>query len=350
MLKQEEIPKYLLSKEYVLEHGMPDDQLVDEYYIDDNGVYQYGQWLDKPLDEGGKPYNGVAYLLTEDGEYSGYQEYKNGYPYGVGVSFYPESGRMAHFSYENTEENAEEYSYFQWYENGVLQKTVEEYIKRVPGYEKTKEYDESGRLVKVRVSFRPNLFADYDFDHPDPAFEVLLHENGEIRQIRKLSPSHYSFISECEFDAEGKLVRFALNPHYNPDSSSPEHETAHQQIKTFDASFREQGGIILYHHPDAGWLPHSGSLCFRHRAGWIEKIMEFERGRQKGRQKLFYADGRLREEYLINDNGQECGKHLWWYSDGVLKKAVIYSPDRKHSRTVAFDKSGNVISEHEDSI
>ncbi|MBR4200921.1 MAG: hypothetical protein IKQ91_06540 [Oscillospiraceae bacterium] len=105
---------------------------------------------------------------------------------------------------------------------------------------------------------------------------MLLHENGEIRLIRKLSPSHYSFISECEFDAEGKLVRFALNPHYDPDFSSPEHEAAHRHIKTFDASSREQGG--------------------------------------------------------------------------VLKKAVIYSPNRKHSRTVEFDRSGNVISEHADSI
>ena len=66
---------------------MPDDKPEDAYYIDENGVYQYGQWFDKPMDDGGKPYNGVAYL-TEDGEYCGYQEYKDGYATGVRVTFF----------------------------------------------------------------------------------------------------------------------------------------------------------------------------------------------------------------------------------------------------------------------
>jgi len=350
MLKQEDIPKYLLSKEYVLEHGMPDDELVDEYYIDDNDVYQYGQWLDKPLDEGGKPYNGVAYLLTNDGEYRGYQEYKNGYPYGVGVSFYPESGRMADFTYENTEEHTEEYTYYKWREDGSLQRTVAEYIKCVPGYSIEKEYDESGRLVKEKISLRPVQFVNYDFDHPNPDFEVQLHENDDIRLVRKLSPSHYNFISEIELNKEGRLIRFALNPHYNPQYSTREHDVEYNHIKTFDVNFREQGGVIQYQHPDAGWLSHDGYLCFLHRDGWIEKIMEYKRGRQHGKQRLYYADGKLREEYLINDHGQEVGEHFWWYPNGVLKKAVIYSPNRKHKRTFELDASGNVISEYEERI
>lgn len=40
IMKPEEIPKYLLSKKYVPEHGMPDDKPEDAYYIDDHGVYQ----------------------------------------------------------------------------------------------------------------------------------------------------------------------------------------------------------------------------------------------------------------------------------------------------------------------
>ena len=62
------------------------------------------------------------------------------------------------------------------------------------------------------------------------------------------------------------------------------------------------------------------------------------------------AAGYLREKYSISPKGGVCNKHLWRYSDDVLKKAVIYSPNRKHSRTVEFDRSGNVISEHADSI
>ena len=341
MIKPEEVPQHLLPKQYVLEHGVPDQSLSDEYYIDDNGVYQYGQMFDKPLDEGGKPFCGISYDLRDGDLYLGYTEYKDGWQHGIEVGFY-DSGQPRDFSYLKEKEAYYGYS---WYENGVLKKRWEHHRKDVPGYERSKEYDEAGSLVKQSIKCEITL--TYQFDSPDPAYEVEWHENGEFKRIKRLSAKHYDLYAGLEFDENGYPMGRIVNPHYAAETESPEHYAKVWNIGCFTKEAYRFQGEYLIHLYSTGWLPYSGKLCHRHVDGWIVKVAEYERGLIKGKQQVYYANGKLKEDYYI-EKGVEYGNHFWWHENGVMQKALIRSSrlaGSKQVQVICFDSSGNVISE-----
>ena len=68
MLKPEEVRSVLLPDAYIKEHGVSYYSLADEYYYDENGVYHYERMFDKPMDEGGKPFNSVAFETYDDSD------------------------------------------------------------------------------------------------------------------------------------------------------------------------------------------------------------------------------------------------------------------------------------------
>ncbi|EIT87205.1 hypothetical protein A374_01454 [Fictibacillus macauensis ZFHKF-1] len=71
----------LLSKEYVVEHGVDfDEKLWFTSYSD--------EVLDNPEDEGGKPFTGLAYELYGNGNLAYYCYYKNGFLEGYYVKFH----------------------------------------------------------------------------------------------------------------------------------------------------------------------------------------------------------------------------------------------------------------------
>lgn len=71
----------VLSKEYVLEHGMDfDEKLWFTSYSD--------EVLDNPEAEGGKPFTGLAYELYNNGTIAYYCYYKNGFKEGPYIKFY----------------------------------------------------------------------------------------------------------------------------------------------------------------------------------------------------------------------------------------------------------------------
>ncbi len=81
MINYDDIIAGLFSLEYVLRNGVLYDSLSDEYYWE-NGVNHYERMFDKPMDDGGKPFSGIAYELYPEGNIRGYTEYKEGYQYG----------------------------------------------------------------------------------------------------------------------------------------------------------------------------------------------------------------------------------------------------------------------------
>lgn len=68
MLTPEEVRGILLPDEYVIEHGIFYESLADEYYYDEDGIYHYERMFDKPMDEGGKPFTGVAFAFFGDSD------------------------------------------------------------------------------------------------------------------------------------------------------------------------------------------------------------------------------------------------------------------------------------------
>ena len=342
MLKPDEVIQHILSKEYVLEHGVYEQDLSDEYYIDDNNVYQYGQMFDKPLDEDGKPFCGIGYDLRGD-VYAGYTEYTNGWQDGFEVGYY-DSGKLKDISY--LKENEEYYGY-SWHENGILKSAWENHRKDVLRYERHKEYDETGRLIKQTM--KCELQCIYEFDAPDPKYEVEWYENGEFKKIINHSPYRSVLYAGILLDENGYPVKYVLNQNYASETESPEHYAKVWNIGCFtDEAYRFEGDFLI-HLYSTGWLPYSGKLCHRHKDGWIVKVTEYDWGRVKGQQQKYYENGQLQEEYHI-ENGEEYGNHLWWYENGILKKAVIRCSRRwgsKVMQVVHFDEAGNVISESE---
>lgn len=72
---------HILSEQYVVEHGTDfEEKLWFTSYSD--------EVLDNPEDEGGSPFNGLAYELYENGDLAYYSYYKDGFLEGDFVRFH----------------------------------------------------------------------------------------------------------------------------------------------------------------------------------------------------------------------------------------------------------------------
>ncbi len=127
----------VLTKEYVLNNGVDFEELWNEYCSD--------RILDKPENEGGKPFTGLAYELYNNNELNYYCFYKDGFEHGDYVEFY-ENGNiqsaqyMKYGSIVGKEET--------WFKSGML-KSVAEYEYGV--CLNLKEWNEKGVLIKEKL-------------------------------------------------------------------------------------------------------------------------------------------------------------------------------------------------------
>lgn len=144
MLTPEEIKGILLPDEYIKAHGVFYESLADEYYYDEKGFYHCERMFDKPMDEGGTPFTGLAFAFFDDtGQISYYMEMKDGYHFGDYVGYYFGSGAL---SFYHRFDEKEHYCY-QWHENGVLKKKTVWNRKDSRKY-RVWEYDKTGRLIR----------------------------------------------------------------------------------------------------------------------------------------------------------------------------------------------------------
>ena len=227
MLQPDEVISELLTHEYVKEHGVPYESLSDECYWE-NGVNHYERMFDKPMNEGGKPFSGIAY------ETYGYTVYKDGYQCGDDVTFYP-SGKLRRFS--RLTEN--EYYIYCWHENGLLRYFKENHRKDAPNYYRIREYDENGILTKQKIHSEFSFI--YDFTAPNDKFEVKWHKNGEFRNFRCLSPTRETFYSYFEYDAAGYPIKYKINPFYSPEYLSSNRYVKSFSVCTFDKKDYQYG-------------------------------------------------------------------------------------------------------------
>lgn len=127
----------VLDKEYVLAHGVDFEELSGEYCSD--------RILDKPEDEGGKPFTGLAYELYNNNELAYYCFYKDGFDHGDFVEFY-ENGNIESVQYmEYGRISGKEET---WFESGKL-KSVGEYAYGI--CLSLKEWSEEGFLIEEKL-------------------------------------------------------------------------------------------------------------------------------------------------------------------------------------------------------
>lgn len=129
--------KSKLTKEYVFNNGIDFEELWGEYCSD--------RILDKPEDEGGKPFTGLVYELYNTGELANYCIYKEGFLHGEYVKFYKNSTvKSVQYMKYGVISGREEI----WFDNGQV-KSVAEYEYGV--CLNMKEWDEKGTLVKEKL-------------------------------------------------------------------------------------------------------------------------------------------------------------------------------------------------------
>ena len=124
----------ILSKEYVLAHGVPYN---DEFWQDD---YELEELYDKAPDCGGKPFTGLLYRLCGDMLIS-YKFFRDGYPDGEAVRFY-ETGALK--SYWFGKLRSPRSVLYQWFPDGKLKYYREAYYHRTVN---AIRYDEAGNIV-----------------------------------------------------------------------------------------------------------------------------------------------------------------------------------------------------------
>lgn len=330
-------PKFeLLSKDYVIKNGVLLDKTFSFECYGDN----YEQLFDKPMDEGGKPVNGLVYDLFPDGALWGYTFYQNGYQRGDDVTFYT-SGKLLRFSRYTDKENF----IFEWYENGQLKMYKENCRPDVPHYYRSKRFDEQGRLTVQDIFCEVHFF--YKPDSPDKSCNVTWHESGEFKRIEWLQPTCDDFYSALEFDEQGMPVDFEINPFYCPAYMSREKVMNSYNTVIFDdnnKNYKYDGGFLLKKYFECSWCKYSGKLAFLYNdqsqgKGDIEKILEFDHGEPSGEQYIYYKSGQLKEFYCIS-KGREYYEHTYWYESGTVREAVLYSHDMLHKCTVRFNEKG----------
>ncbi|MBN1056053.1 hypothetical protein DVW05_11940 [Clostridium botulinum] len=106
---------------------------------------EYGQQVfDKPMEDGGKPIDGIIYEKNEDGHVGYYKNYKNGIPNGESVEFYA-SGRLRSKCIMNR--GTIDGEKIAWYENGKIKSKKNcKYGLVIECY----EWDEEGNLINKK--------------------------------------------------------------------------------------------------------------------------------------------------------------------------------------------------------
>jgi len=128
----------ILTKKYVFENGVDFDDLWSEYCSD--------RILDKPEDEGGKPFTGLTYELYNSVQLAHYCFYKDGFSHGEYVKFYKSNNMKSKQYMEYGRITGKEEM---WFESGNL--------KSVAIYDlgiclNLKEWDDKGNLIKEKLA------------------------------------------------------------------------------------------------------------------------------------------------------------------------------------------------------
>ena len=341
----EEIKKSLFSVKYIKEHGVSFKKLCSESYIDEKGVHHYDRMFDKPLDNGGVPFSGVAYKVSDNRRYIGYKEYKDGYQHGADVE-YSLLGKLKCYSYAD---GIRKFCY-KFHNNGAISYFKENHREDMPCYYRLKTFDEDGKLITQNINCEMQYF--HNFAEPDPNFEVSFHENGEFRRISTSSPDPETLYSCIEFDENGCPTEFRVNPMYKPDHLYARRYRRGKEV--FNGRFRFDGDVLM-EKPKLGkfnapLLRYDGKICFMTENGRIEKILDYENGLPLGEQNFYYLNSELRERYFVSADGTEYGHHIWWYENGIVSKVIIYCAAAEKKYTIQFDESGTTIRQEEEKM
>lgn len=333
MKTPEEIKDIILPNEYVLEHGVDENTLYDEYYYDENGMYHYQRMFDKPMDEGGKPYTGIAWCSYGDCARMSYSVYRDGYPCGEEVIFY-DSGALK--SYWTDDEN---YGY-EWYENGALKSERYLLFTDIQTNDRMiREYDKSGKLMFQRFICRKSHQKDIDVlfecDRPEQVPEVTFHDNGSIAQVKFSSQDGSGLYSKIELDGGGIISDICIDPFYMPEHLRAE---GHEEQKEHYETFTYYGNFLS---GKEGRYEYWGLICFGYKDGYLEKVTDLMK-LIPDMAKYYSHDSTLNEEYSISGTLEYHG-HIWRYENGVIRRVLLYPRDGIGGYEYEFDREGRIL-------
>ena len=199
MLKPEEVRGILLPDAYIKAHGVSEYSLPEEYYYDEDGVYHYDRKFDKPMEEGGKPFNGVSFETYEDSDQIGfYIEYKDGYHFGNHAGFY-ENGALSFY----TRMDEKEYYTYEWYENGALKRLME-YCKVHGQYLRSRESEWYENGVRKKTT-------EWRYEREKTLCHIReyeWYENGVLKMFTDWRRKDEQVLKHIkEYDENGKLIR-----------------------------------------------------------------------------------------------------------------------------------------------
>ena len=334
MLTPEEVREILLPVDVddLIAHGVDSDSdaLEEGFYTDANGIYHYQRIMDK---ETGMPFNGLMIDFSEDNpdRIEGYSQMKEGYPLDD-VKFYP-SGAL--YLYER-HDDTERYQYI-WHENGALKSVLVWHRRDERGYARRRDYDETGRLIRQWV--KCEIEARYEPDAQDSPFNFTFHANGEFRKITLKAPTADDFYLGIELDPDGYPVRISVNPHYIEVSLDKRLNWYRASYKTFnDKIFRFQDGHLQYlDSTDKKWYSVNCHVLFRDDTHG-HRLLDYRYGILYGPQHIYYPSGQIQEDYGIDSHG-EYRRHIYWYPNGIMREAIVYSHYDVMLR-VTFDDKG----------
>jgi len=128
----------LLEKDYVLKNGIDFEEGLWFTSVSD-------QVIDAPENEGGKPFNGLAYEFYPNGNLAYYCYYENGLSHGDFVEFYDDGNIKSkqYMRHGQTKGKREK-----WYANGQLKSIAEYELGICLSY---KEWDLNGSLINEQL-------------------------------------------------------------------------------------------------------------------------------------------------------------------------------------------------------
>lgn len=145
--------KNVLTEEMILKMGI-------EFSGDVCYSGEYGQQVfDKPMEDGGKPIDGIVYEKYANGQVQYYAYYKNGIANGVSVEFYASGCLKSKCIMDRGTIDGEK---IVWYENGKIKSRKNCKYGLVL---ESSEWDEGGNLIKEKKDLtegEKNIFDKYE--------------------------------------------------------------------------------------------------------------------------------------------------------------------------------------------
>lgn len=109
------------------------------------------------------------------------------------------------------------------------------------------------------------------------------------------------------------------------------------RVNDSEIDWQESGDTAYFQN-----APYTGEIAETIANGTIVSLTSFVDGRQTGLARIWYPDGTLREEWLV-ENGHAVGPSRTWHDNGTLAELQVYDKHGHMTTQLRWDQEGNVL-------